>query len=320
MAAAAALGGGVNPRRCIGCAAFLLPALLAAVPALAATQVLIVTGLGGEPGYAAEFARESEALAVEARALTDAAHVRLLPAAEATRANLRGALLALRNALQADDVLVLYLVGHGSYDGQQYKFNLSGPDIDAAELVKLLDALPCRRQLVVATGSASGALADALARPQRLIVAATRNGNEKNATRFGAAFVRALQADGSDADRSGTLSVQEVFDAASRDVRESFERDKKLATEHARVVGDGAALFTLRRLALPQPAGTDAATGALLTERTRLNERIEALRQQKTRLPEADYESQLQALLLQLAELQERIDAAGAPPDGAAKP
>ncbi|MFT3906419.1 MAG: hypothetical protein QM718_08965 [Steroidobacteraceae bacterium] len=310
-----------------------------AAQARAATSVLIVQGLGGEAQYSEEFTQQGRALARDAATLTDSAHVDVLEGPAATRDALRAALRELKSSLGAEDRFVLYLVGHGSYDGQDYKFNLPGPDITARELATLLDALPAPRQLIVATGSASGALADVLARPQRLVMTGTRSGNEKNATRFGAALVKALDDAGTDRDRSETLSVQEVFDAASRDIKESFERDKKLATEHPRLQGDAADQFTLKRGAASAAANASAAAQAaqgaagaadtpgavvapaLQVERTALNDRIEALRLKKEQLPEAEYRQQLEALLLQLAELQERIDAQSETnPSGASPP
>ena len=60
--------------------------------------------------------------------------------------------------------LVLMLIGHGSYDGSDYKFNLPGPDLSAAELATLLDTDSRRaRKLVVNMTSASGGAMDAVA-------------------------------------------------------------------------------------------------------------------------------------------------------------
>ena len=37
---------------------------------------------------------------------------------------------------------MLILIGHGSFDGDEYKFNLVGPDISAAELAACAIAFP----------------------------------------------------------------------------------------------------------------------------------------------------------------------------------
>ncbi len=51
---------------------------------------------------------------------------------------------------------MLILIGHGTYDGVEYKFNLVGPDITAADLAALCDRIAAKRQLIVNTTSASG--------------------------------------------------------------------------------------------------------------------------------------------------------------------
>ena len=60
-----------------------------------------------------------------------------------------------RDAKPEDD-FALILIGHGSFDGVEYKFNLVGPDLSAAEIAALCDRSPARRQLIVDTTSASG--------------------------------------------------------------------------------------------------------------------------------------------------------------------
>ena len=51
---------------------------------------------------------------------------------------------------------MLILIGHGSYDGVEYKFNLVGPDISAASLAALCNRVGARRQLIVNATSSSG--------------------------------------------------------------------------------------------------------------------------------------------------------------------
>ena len=57
---------------------------------------------------------------------------------------------------KAEDDFVLILIGHGSFDGVEYKFNLVGPDVTAAQIAAMCDRIAARRQLVVDTTSASG--------------------------------------------------------------------------------------------------------------------------------------------------------------------
>ena len=39
---------------------------------------------------------------------------------------------------------MLVLIGHGTYDDLDYKFNIPGPDISATELAALLDKIPAQ--------------------------------------------------------------------------------------------------------------------------------------------------------------------------------
>jgi hypothetical protein len=329
----------------------LLAGLTVPHAARAVVRVLIVQGLGGDPFYTSEFAAEVRAVAKASRTLTPPQDVHVLVGASATRS----AVLAEANALSGTslpgDRLILYLIGHGSYDGREYRFNLPGPDLSGHDLAAMLDALPMREQLVIATGSCSGALLTLLARPHRLLITATRNGAEKNATRFGAAFAAALSSPEADADKNGAISAREAYDFAKRRVQEEFRRQTLLASEHAVLqagagpggsaanvsedVARAGASFTVAALRpLPAAGATAGATGAaggsagagsgsagraapvpapLLRERAALNGRIRALEQRKGTLPAQQYNAQLEQLLVRLAELQQRIDRSGAP-------
>jgi hypothetical protein len=74
------------------------------------------------------------------------------------------------------DAFALLLIGHGSYDDSDYKFNLPGPDITAGELAALLNRIPARRQLVVNMTSCSGGSLAALVKKDRIVITATKSG------------------------------------------------------------------------------------------------------------------------------------------------
>lgn len=293
--------------------AVLLVALGAAAPAHAEIYYLIVGGLGGESAYEAQFAKDTDALAAVARRTTAQSRVMVLKGEAATREAVVSSFESLRTRTKAADSLVVMLVGHGSYDGEAYKLNLPGPDIDGDELAKLLAAVPARSQLVVNATSASGAILEKWKADGRTVITATRSGFERNATRFAQHFAAALAAGSADINKNGAITAQEAFDYASRSVADSFEKDGTLATEHPQIAGGAATRFTVARLASAGPAepvSTDPAVAALVAQREKLDADIEALRGRRESMANDAYLAELQRLLVQLAEVQSKIDAA----------
>ena len=274
------------------------------VNAHAELRVLIIEGLGGEAKYQQQFDSEVKAIRTASASLTSADHIQVLAGEMATRANVVAAFNQLGATLKKDDRLACYLIGHGSYDGYEYKFNIPGPDIGAVELSKLLDAVHTDTQLIVATGSASGALQDALKKDPRVIITATRNGNERNATHFGSSFAEALSDAAADVDKNGRISAQEAFDLATRKVKDYFAAESRLATEHAQLVGSRATAFSVAQLATANAVASNVEIDpSLAAEREHLNSQLEELRLRKDRLGEDEYLKQLEPLMVKLAEL-----------------
>jgi hypothetical protein len=290
-----------------------LAAFGAVTPAHAEVYYLIVSGLGGEPAYEEQFAKDAAALAAVARRSTAASRVMLLQGEGATRDAVVTSLESLRTRAKPADSVVVMLVGHGSYDGEVYKLNLPGPDIDGDEFAKLLAEVPARSQLVVNATSASGAILEKWAADGRTLITATRSGFERNATRFAEHFAAALAEGSADINKNGAITAQEAFDYASRSVADSFDKDGALATEHPQIAGGAATRFTVARLASAgpaEPAATSPAVAALVSERDKLDGEIEALRARRESMPNDAYLAELQKLLVQLADVQGKIDAA----------
>src|ERR1043165_3676122 len=83
--------------------------------------------------------------------------------------------------------LWIILLGHGTFDGKEAKFNLRGPDFSSTELAEWLK--PFTRPLaVIDTSSASGPFLNKLSAPGRVVITATRSGYEQNYARFGQYF------------------------------------------------------------------------------------------------------------------------------------
>jgi hypothetical protein len=291
--------------------------------ARAAVYYVVVAGLGGEPDYEQRFTAAAKDLDKVFKAADSTAHVSTLTGAQATTSQLKETLGAVAREAKADDAFVLILIGHGSFDGVEYKFNLVGPDVTAGEIAAMCDRIPARRQLVVDTTSASGGAIQALERPGRAVIAATKSGTEKNATVFARYWVEALQDPAADTDKSGSVSAMEAFTYATTKTAAFYDSQKRLATEHAvfddvghgepvRAAGNGQGAlmssFTLLRLGTSQQAANDPAKRALLAKKEELEQKIDTLKYQKAAMDPVDYKTQLTAALLELAKVQEGLD------------
>ncbi len=322
MAPATPLGDRVTVLPKIACAALLL---LATFPARAGTYFVTVAGLGGEPDYDQRFTAAATDLDRILKSSEDTSHVFTLTGANSTRQRIEDTLNQVAHQAKPDDDFVLILIGHGSFDGVEYKFNLPGPDVSATELASWCDRIPAKRQLIVNTTSASGGSFTALDRPGRAVIAATKSGSEKNATVFARYWVEALRDPTSDVNKNDAISAIEAFDYAAAKTAAYYDSEKRLATEHAVFedtgkhepvraastdAGEGFFLanFTLVRLGSAQKAFSDPAKRDLLAKKEELEQKIDMLKYQKPAMAPDDYQQQLTEALVELAHVQEEID------------
>ncbi len=299
--------------------------LLCAIPARAGVYYVTVAGLGGEPDYEQEFTSLATDLDRLLKASGSDAHVFTLDGNDATRARLTDVLGKIASQAKPDDDFVLILIGHGTYDGVEYKFNLVGPDISAVDLAALCDRIAAKRQLIVNTTSASGGSVPALEKRGRCVIAATKSGTEKNATVFARYWVEALHDPEADLDKNESVSALEAFQYATKKTAAFYDAQKRLATEHAVFddtghhdpvrepasdTGEGLLLsnFTLIRLGAAQKAYNDPAKRALLAQKEDLERKIDTLKYQKLAMSQDDYKTQLTAALLELAKVQDQLD------------
>ncbi len=298
---------------------------VSALPVSGATYHLTVAGLGGEPEYEQQFESLAKDLDKVLRTSGVDAHVETLVGKEATRERLTEKFGVISSQARPEDEFVLILIGHGSFDGVEYKFNLIGPDVSAEELARLCDRVPAKRQLIVNTTSASGGSVPALERQGRAVIAATKSGTEKNATVFGRYWVEALHDPEADVDKNEAISALEAFRYAARKTAAYYESEKRLATEHAifEDTGKGEAVraaaseggeglllssITLVRFGSAERAANDPGKHALLAKKEELEHQIDTLKYQKAAMSEDDYKKQLTAALLELARVQQELD------------
>ena len=299
-----------------------------ALPAHAATFYVTVAGLGGEPDYEQRFTANANDLDKVFKQVAGA-HVVTLTGKDSTKAKLTAAMDGVAREAKPEDDLVLTLIGHGSFDGTDYKFNLVGPDVTAAEIAAMCDKVQARRQLIVDTTSASGGAVTALEKPGRAVIVATKSGTEKNATVFARYWVEALQDPEADTDKSGSVSAMEAFTYADRKTADFYTSQKRLATEHpqfedtgkgeaVRLTGlgegmdrrEGALLntFTVVRLGAAQAAMNDPAKRELMARKETLEQKIDGLKYDKAAMEPGEYKKELTAALLALAKVQAELD------------
>jgi hypothetical protein len=278
--------------------------------------------MGGEPDYEQRFAMWGKDIE---KALKSAPDAKVETLVNATREQVRAALAGIAQQAKPQDALVLMLIGHGSFDGYEYKINLPGPDLTASEIATLLDRIPATRQLVVDMTSSSGGAIQFLRKANRVVIAATKNGTEKNATVFARYWVEALSDPAADSDKNEVISALEAFRFADKKTVAYFESQNRLATEHAVLEDTGkgegvrapspengegmvAAQFPLLRIGATAAAAKDPAKMQLLANKEALEQQIDKLKYDKAAIPPDEYKKQLGALLLKLAQTQEEID------------
>ncbi|MDP9055350.1 MAG: hypothetical protein M3N93_13785 [Acidobacteriota bacterium] len=288
---------------------FFLLVAATAHSAFATTYVLTVAGLGGEPDYDQRFtllANDTDKLMREGAA---GRVVETLKGPEATKARMEAALNKIASQSKPADAFILMLIGHGTFDGAEYKFNLPGPDISAAELASLMSKIPAGRQLVVDMTSASGGAMAAFTNKNRTVITATKSGMEKNATVFTRYWVEALRDRAADVDKNETISAFEAFQYAEKKTAGFYAEQKRLATEHPHIDDQQrAASFPLLRFGSAATAASDPAKKDLIAKREEIENRIDALKYQKSLLAPADYTQQLTGLLIELSKAQVAID------------
>ena len=217
----------------------LAPRLAYAAPSADKTSVIVVVGAPGEEEYGRSFAQwaahwEKAAQKGDARCTV----IGLTGGGAAEDREQLQKTLAAEPAEGAE--LWLVLIGHGTFDGREAKFNLRSNDVSAVELAAWLRPLT-RPVAVLNTASASAPFLQKLTATNRVVITATRSGSEVNVTRFGQFVSEAIADVSADLDKDGQTSLLEAWLMASRRVKEFYDTEGRLATEHALLddTGDG---------------------------------------------------------------------------------
>jgi hypothetical protein len=301
-------------------------------------KVILVVGAAGEPEFGTNFAQQ---VTLWQKACHQAGCPEFVLGLDHAGATNDYELLKQTLAAEPKDgtaALWLVLIGHGSFDGKEARFNLRGPDVTATELALWLR--PFRRPLaVIDTSSSSAPFMAKLSGTNRVVITATRSGNEQNFTRFGQYLAETIGDPQSDLDKDGSVSLLEAFLTASRRTAEFYRVEGRIATEHALLDDNGDGLGTpadwFRGLRAIKKPKEDAVVDGLLAQqfqlapsqadrnltaeqrarRDSLEREVLLYREKKGQLPENEYYRELEKLLVQLARSYDSIqDTNSAPP------
>jgi hypothetical protein len=278
-----------------------------AFPASAqSTRALVVTGVSGEPRLAQQFERDAAALR-DALSKRFGATVTVLTEGSSPRsdkAGITGALQALAGNTRAGDQVLIVLIGHGSAQSGEARFNVPGPDITADEIARALEQLDKRNVAVVVATSSSGAFISPLNGAGRVIVTATKSGGQNEEVVFAEHFAKALREDVADVNKDGAVTLAEAFEYTKREVARFYQQGNRIATEQATLSGAGAESFVLRS---PRRKAADPLVQRLYAERSILEQRITAHKARKTSMRADIYEAELEKMLVQLAQVERQI-------------
>ncbi len=302
----------------------------------AADHIIIVAGKGGQPAFTEKYAQCARQLheVLTTRQGFTPAQVSVFAESNSglpftvspcTAEKIQARFAQLSGSMQPADGVAVILFGHGTFDGDWAKLNLEGPDLRDLDWAQMLDRLPAQRQIFVNTTAASGPFIEKLSKAGRVVITATRNGEEKYATVFPEYFVEAfLKPDEADLDKNNHVSLLEAFDYSRDRVVRFYESANRLRPEHALLDDNGDAngsetpaanssdgqlasrsFLLVNASAAPQPM-VDS-NNPLEKEKTQLLAEIENLKSQKSNLPETEYNRKIEELFIRLAKLNRQI-------------
>lgn len=302
---------------------------LAGVAAGEERYALVVSGASGGGEFADQQAKWRDGLLAvlrgplgfPAQAITVLAERAEGDVGVANRVNVEAALTRIARSMSAQDVLLVVLIGHGSFDGVDAKFNLVGPDLDARQWNALLDAVP-GRVVFVNTTSASFPFLSAISGANRVVIVATDSEAQKYQTVFPDFFAKAFEDEAADLDKDGRISIWEAFLYTSTGVKTWYEQRGQLSTERAlldddadgvgrkagEVTRDGSLAGRIFLDADASSAGlSNPELADLIGQRNMLEAELDALKRKREFMPPGDYQRELERIVVAIARLSRDI-------------
>jgi hypothetical protein len=313
--------------------------LLLAVSLQAAEPVPTVITVTGAPGTEAYAPKLTTATQQWQKAAAAGKANAIAIGLDATQTNTRELLQeTLKKEATGAAPLWLVLLGHGTFDGRDARFNARGDDFTAAELAEWLK--PVKRPLVVICAfSSSGPFLKPLSATGRMVITATRTGAEQNYSHFGEYISEAIADPAADLDQDGQTSLLEAWLTAAQRLAAFYKTEGRLTTEHTLLDDNGDGLGTpadwfkglrptKKSQSLAVPDGTrahqlhlipnaaeTALPAAVRAERDKLEVELAALRDKNATMAPEEYYRSLEQLLLKVARLYQSAPAAPAPPE-----
>ena len=305
-----------------------------------ASPVILVEGAGGTAEYSKQFSEWGDTWQ---QAGESGGHsvMRLLPS-DNQKQQLLEKIEALPPSPQQTSWLIL--IGHGTFDGRTSRFNMQGPDLTPDELKAVLDKRPAEEEWVIIQASAaSGPFLASLSGPKRIVLTATRSGDELSVSRLGGVLARSLQDPEADLDQDEQVSLLEAFISSGLRVTEFYESEGRLVTEHALLDDNGDQKGTpqdwFQGLRLTKKAVDGVAADGVRArqihlipspwealrspewrnQRDRLERQLQDLKDRQTELAPDDYRRQLREIIEQLATLYRETRAEDAAEDEASE-
>ena len=264
--------------------------LCAARSMAAETYALVVSGASGGPAYAEKYDGWRNTLVTTLKSKFSYPDDRVLSLGNASKDQIREAFATLRIRVTKEDVLFVAIIGHGTDE----KFNLVGPDMNAADWAAQLKPISGRVVFVDMTSSSFPFLRH-LTAPGRVVITATESTAQQFETVFPEYFIKAFSDPAADGDKDGRVSIFEAFSYASANVRAWFAQHDQLPTERALIDGESEARATF--LQSRMAAGNDP----VAKRRADLENAIADLKARRSSMTPAAYDAELERLLTELA-------------------
>ena len=287
---------------------------------------IIINGLGGMPEFEENFVQWAQRLAA-VFGEQPSYRVLRLDGREQRRPAILESLRTVASEISPDSRLWLFLVGHGDFNGSNYRLHIRGPDLTDEDLGIFLESLGARRTFVIAATSASGSLLPNLAAENRVVITATKNQHERQPPRFLSFFLEAANSPEVDSNKDGKVSLLEAFLFSRRQVKDWFVGQQLLQTEHALLDdrnrvrlrsgkeaneptsgGVGMLASSAYISTPPEEAYRSLEAQQLARQKATLEDEINDLTFRKAEMSGQDYYRQLEELLVKLASLSERLD------------